>query len=190
MSSGKPGRHTGDDQKEVAMSGAISAGELDARYSSEGATATTWEEARDRLEGADVHLLSTVRPNGRPHVTPLLAVWLDDAAHFCTGPDEQKARNLARSPLCALIAAGAPDGLDVVVEGEAVRVTDEGRLRRLADAWVARHGEEWQFSVRDGAFAHPSGAGTALVFEVAPAVVFAFGRGDEYSQTRWRPGGG
>ena len=163
------------------MSGAMPAGELDARYSSDGATATAWEEARDRLAEADVHLLSTVRPNGRPHVTPLLAV----------GPDEQKARNLARSPLCALIAAGgAPNGLDVVVEGEAQRVTDEARLRRLADAWVATHGEDWRFDVRDGAFAHSSGSGTALVFEVVPAVVFAFGRGDEYSQTRWRSAGG
>lgn len=171
------------------MSGAMPAGELDARYSSEGATATAWEEARDRVAAADVYLLSTVRPNGRPHVTPLLAVWLDDAIHFCTGPDEQKARNLAESPLCALVvASSAPDGLDVVIEGEAVRIADEARLRRLADAWVAKYGEEWRFDVRDSAFAHA--AGTALVFEVAPAVVFAFGKGDEYSQTRWRPGAG
>src|SRR5262245_9527217 len=171
------------------MSTEMSAGELDARYSSAGATATAWEEARDRLAGADVYLLSTVRPNGRPHVTPLLAVWLDEAAHFCTGPDEQKARNLAASPLCALIAgSSAAGGLDVVVEGEAVRVADEARLRRLAEAWVGKYGEEWRFEVRDGAFAHPEG--TALVFEVAPAVVFAFGKGDEYSQTRWRPAGG
>ena len=171
------------------MTGAMPAGELDARYSSEGAAATAWEGARDRFAGAEVYLLSTVRPNGRPHVTPLLSVWLDGAAHFCTGPDEQKARNMARSPLCALIAGSdAPDGLDVVIEGEAVRVTDEARLRRLADAWVAKYGEDWRFDVRDGAFAHS--AGTALVFEIAPAKAFAFGKGDVYSQTRWRFGRG
>jgi hypothetical protein len=165
---------------------AMTAGELDARYSSEGATATEWETARDRIAGAEVYHLSTVRANGRPHVTPLLAVWLDEAAHFCTGPDEQKARNLAASPRCALVAGTSEaGGLDVVIEGEAVRVTDEGRLRKLADAWAAKYGEEWRFDVRDGAFAHA--AGSALVFEVAPAVVFAFGKGDEYSQTRWRP---
>ncbi len=168
------------------MSAAMPTGELDARYSSEGATATAWEEARDRVAEADVYHLCTVRPNGRPHVTPLLAVWLDDAVHFCTGPDEQKARDLAGRPLCALVvASSAPDGLDVVIEGEAVRVADEARLRRLADAWVAKYGEEWRFEVRDGAFAHA--AGTALVFEIVPAVMFAFGKGDEYSQTRWPP---
>jgi nitroimidazol reductase NimA-like FMN-containing flavoprotein (pyridoxamine 5'-phosphate oxidase superfamily) len=167
------------------MSGATPAGELDARYSSEGATATPWEEARDRFAGAEVYLLSTVRPNGRPHVTPLLSVWLDGAAHFCTGPDEQKARNLARSPLCAVIAGSdAPHGLDVVIEGEAVRVTDEAGLRRLAEAWVTKYGEGWRFDVRDGAFAHAHG--TALVFEVSAAKAFAFGKGDVYSQTRWR----
>ena len=167
------------------MADAPSTGELDARFSSEGATATPWEEARDRLEAAEVYLLSTVRPNGRPHVTPLLSVWLDGAAHFCTGPDEQKARNIARSPLCALVAGtDAPGGLDVVIEGETVRVADEQRLRRLADAWVAKYGEDWRFDVRDGAFAHE--AGTALVFEVAPARAFAFGKGDVYSQTRYR----
>jgi nitroimidazol reductase NimA-like FMN-containing flavoprotein (pyridoxamine 5'-phosphate oxidase superfamily) len=181
------------------MSDAIQAGELDARYSSEGATATPWEQARDRFAGADVYLLTTVRPNGGPHVTPLLSVWLDDAAHFSTGPDEQKARNLAASPLCALITASdAPEGLDVVIEGEAVRVTDEARLRRLADAWVAKYGEVWRFEVRDGAFFHPGSAahlsrqgqtepaGTAIVFELAAAKAFAFGKGDVYSQTRWR----
>jgi nitroimidazol reductase NimA-like FMN-containing flavoprotein (pyridoxamine 5'-phosphate oxidase superfamily) len=161
-------------------------GELDARFSSEGATATPWEEARDRVAGADVYWLSTVRPNGGPHVTPLLSVWLDGAAHFCTGPDEQKARNMARSPRCALIAGSdAPDGLDVVIEGEAMPVTDEARLRRLADAWVAKYGEGWRFDVRDGAFFSHAG-GSALVFEVAAATAFAFARGDVYSQTRWR----
>ena len=34
--------------------------------------------------------LTTVRADGRPHVTPLVAVWLDDAIHFSTGPEEQK----------------------------------------------------------------------------------------------------
>jgi Pyridoxamine 5'-phosphate oxidase len=32
--------------------------------------------------------------DGRPHVTPLVAVWLADAIYFGTGADEQKAHNL------------------------------------------------------------------------------------------------
>ena len=80
-------------------------------------------------------MLSTVRPNGRPHVTPLLSVWLDDAAHFCTGPDERRPatwRGTRAAPSSP--AATRREGLDVVIEGEAVRVTDEAVLRRVADA--------------------------------------------------------
>jgi hypothetical protein len=38
----------------------------------------------------------TVRPDGRPQVTPVVAVWLDGAVHFTTGPTERKAHNLAQ----------------------------------------------------------------------------------------------
>jgi pyridoxamine 5'-phosphate oxidase-like protein len=72
--------------------------ELDTRFSSEGATPTEWTEARGRLEAAEVFWLSTVRPDKRPHVTPLISVWLDDALYFCTGPSERKAKNLADNP--------------------------------------------------------------------------------------------
>jgi nitroimidazol reductase NimA-like FMN-containing flavoprotein (pyridoxamine 5'-phosphate oxidase superfamily) len=158
--------------------------ELDARYSDEHATATQWEQARERLEAAQLYWVTTVRPDGRPHVTPLLAVWLDQAMYFCTGPEERKARNLDANPHCALIT-GRNDldkGMDLVVEGDAVRVRDHGRLQRLADAWESKYGEDWHFEVRDEAFHH--GPGQAYVYEVAPTTTFGFGK-DPYSQTRW-----
>lgn len=71
-----------------------------------------------------------------------------------------------------------------MVEGEAVRVTDEDRLRELAAAWEAKYGSFWHFEVRDGAFHH--GPGHAFVFSVAPRTVFGFGKGEPFSQTRWR----
>lgn len=160
--------------------------ELDARYSSEGAAPTEWAQARERFAAAEIYWLSTVRPDGRPHVTPLIAVWLDAAAYFCTGPDERKARNVARNPHCTLTTGcnAIGDGLDIVLEGDAVRVTDEARLRRLAALYVDKYGSDWRFEVRDGAFAHEGGG--ALVFEVAPARGFGFGKGGSFSQTRWR----
>jgi general stress protein 26 len=159
---------------------------LDPRFSEEDATATAWADARRELERAEIFWISTVRPDGRPHVTPLIAVWFDGALHFCTGPDERKARNLAANSHVVLTTGRnlLGEGLDVVVEGEALNVTDDAQLRRLADAWVAKYGEEWRFRVRDGAFRHDSG--DALVFRVAPATAFGFGRGEAYSQTRWR----
>lgn len=162
--------------------------ELDQRFSSVDASPTPWPEARDRLRDAEVFWVSTVRPDGRPHVTPLIAVWLDDALYFCTGPTERKARNLEEN--CHVILTTGcnliGEGLDVVVEGEAVRLTDDAQLMRIADAYVSKYGSDWHFDVRDGLFVHE--AGTALVFEVAPRKAFGFRKGDEFSQTRWRFG--
>ena len=67
---------------------------LDKRFSDSDAVATEWEETRRELENAELFWISTVRADGRPHVTPLVAVWLGDAIYFTTGPGEQKAVNL------------------------------------------------------------------------------------------------
>ena len=71
--------------------------EPDSLFSSDAATPMPWAEGRKRLEGAEVYWISTVRQEGRPHVTPLLSVWLDGALYVCTGPDECKAKNLVRN---------------------------------------------------------------------------------------------
>jgi general stress protein 26 len=92
--------------------------ELHAGFSDEEATPTAWAEGRRQIEDAQVFWLSTVRPDGRPHVTPLLAVWHEDAMYFCTGPHERKAKNLEQNPHCILTTGkNRLDGLDVVVEG-------------------------------------------------------------------------
>ena len=76
--------------------------ELDQRFSSEGAKPLAWQTVLDAIEAAEIFWLSTVRSDGRPHVTPLPAMWLDGALHFCTGTDEQKAKNIETNPQCAL----------------------------------------------------------------------------------------
>lgn len=158
---------------------------LDTRFSSAGAAQTPWKEGRDLLSSAQVYWLTTVRPDGRPHVTPLIAIWLDDAIHFCTGPTERKAKNLAHNPHC-IITTGCnslDEGLDLIVEGEAEQVGDEASLQRLAEQYAEKYG--WQFTVRDGVF-HNEEGGEALAFKVAPRTAFGFGKGEQFSQTRWR----
>jgi hypothetical protein len=161
--------------------------ELDTRYSSEGATATPWTEAIAQLERAAVYWLSTVRPDGRPHVTTLLSVWLDGGLYFCTGASERKAKNLVNNAHCILTTGcnTFDTGLDLVVEGDAVRVTDEVKLKRIADLYESKYGSDWHFDVRDGAFNGDDG-NVALVFEVTPITAFGFGKGASFSQTRWR----
>ena len=154
--------------------------ELDPRYGEPEATATSWDDACRLLSSAEVSWLSTVRPDGRPHVTPLLTVWHDGALHFCTGPGEQKARNLAACPQVCLVA-GRGD-VQVVVEGTADRITSPAVLGELARSWRTEHG--WHFGVDGDAFTHAEG-GRAHVFAVRPQTARGFGTGEPYSQTRW-----
>ncbi|MFD9005598.1 pyridoxamine 5'-phosphate oxidase family protein [Streptomyces sp. NPDC059582] len=160
---------------------------LDPRYSSPDARPTPWPQAVEQLAAAELYWLSTVRPDGRPHVTPLIGVWRDGALHFSTGAEERKALNLAGNPHVVLTTGTSAwaQGLDLVVEGEAVRVTDAARLRELARAWEEKYGPVWHFDVReDGAF--QAKHGPAFVFAVTPRTAFGFGKGETFSQTRWR----
>jgi hypothetical protein len=160
--------------------------EVDERYSTPDAAATPWSEARARLDGAEVYWLTTVRPGGQPHVTPLIAVWVNEALWFCTGAEERKALNLAGNAHCVLTTGENTlgEGLDVVVEGEAERVREDAVLRRVAGAYETKYGGDWHFDVRDGLFHHA--AGTALVFRVRPATAFGFRKGGTFAQTRYR----
>jgi general stress protein 26 len=160
---------------------------LDARFSEPEAVATGWEETQRVLEHADLFWISTVRAGGQPHVTPLVAVWLDDAIYFATGPSEQKAVNI-RNNRHVTLTTGCnhwEEGLDIVVEGEALQVTDEGLLTRLAAAWATKWDGRWRYEVHDGTFRHEDGTGAVLVFSVTPTKVLAFAKGT-FGQTRHR----
>ena len=159
--------------------------ELDARFSGPGAQPTPWESTRRVLDTAELFWISTVRADGRPHVTPLPAVWHDEALHFCTGATEQKAVNLAADPRCALTTGTSTwnSGLDVVVEGRAQRVAGQGLLEALAEAWFVKYHGDWRFEVTDGVFV--GAGGPALVLVVAPSKVLTFSKG-RFAQTRYR----
>jgi len=161
-------------------------GKLDKRFSDPEADPTPWAEAFGALERAELYWITTVRADGTPHVTPLIGVAADDAVYFCTGLDEQKGRNLQHNDRVALTTGNNAwaTGLDVVVEGRAVRIDDDEELRRLAAAWVAKYGEEWRFEVSDGMFRHSDGGGAA-VFRIEPAKVLAFAK-DPHGQTTYR----
>jgi general stress protein 26 len=161
---------------------------LDQRYSGETARATSWADTLKVIQDAELFWISTVRADGRPHVTPLVAVWLDGALHFSTGYEEQKGVNLTTNPHVVLTTGSNQwnAGLDVVVEGDAVRVTDDAQLRRLADAWKTKWDGGWQFEVQDGCFKHEHGVGSAVVFAVRPAKVFAHAKGEPFGATTHR----
>jgi nitroimidazol reductase NimA-like FMN-containing flavoprotein (pyridoxamine 5'-phosphate oxidase superfamily) len=159
---------------------------LDQRYSEPDAVATSWEQTCKALESAELFWITTVRADGRPHCTPVVAVWVDGAIHFCTGDAEVKYRNLTANAHVVLTTGCNrwDGGLDVVVEGEAVRTTDHDTLARLAEAWRAKWDGRWQFVARDGAFSGSEGGeGRAEVFSVTPVKVYAHAKGDPFGAT-------
>jgi general stress protein 26 len=158
--------------------------EFNESFSEPGATAPPWTEVAAVLTASEMFWLSTVRRDGRPHVTPLPAIWLGGTLYFCTGSLEQKTANLRASPGCVL-TTGSSDlrsGLDVVVEGTAVRMSDVPRLRELAAIWKSKL--DWDYEVTDDGFRDGAGR-TGLVFGVTPAKILAFGKAP-YTQTRYR----
>lgn len=162
---------------------------FDEQYSDPAATATRWEETRSALETAELFWITTVRADGRPHVTPIVAAWMQDAIWFSTGAGEQKFANLRANPHVVLTTGCNrwDQGLDVVVEGDAVLVTDDAVLSRVARAFAAKWDGRWQFKAQGGAFRDPEdGSGEAMVFSVTPVKVFAHAKGDPFGATAHR----
>jgi general stress protein 26 len=160
---------------------------LDSRFSDPAAAPTPWEETERALQAAELYWITTVRAKGRPHVTPLIGVYFDGAMHFTTGLQEQKARNLEHHAQVALTTGTNTwaQGLDVVVEGAAERVTENETLQQLATAIEDKYGAVWHFDVGDGVFLHSGGANEAAVFRVEPSKVIAFAK-DPHAQTTYR----
>ena len=103
-----------------------------------------WAVVAEKLDAgsapaADAHnarttWLTTVNEDGSPHVTAVGALWRDGAFWFQTGAGTRKGRNVARDPRCS-VAVSVRDA-DVVIEGDAARVTEPGALTRIAKAWA------------------------------------------------------
>jgi hypothetical protein len=103
-----------------------------------------WEAVVEKLEAGSAPVpeaansrttwLSSVNEDGSPHVTAIGALWVDGTFWFQTGSATRKARNVARDPRCA-VAVSIQDA-DVVVQGDARRVSDPSDLARIAKAWA------------------------------------------------------
>lgn len=151
--------------------------------STDEATVKPWSQARACLEAAPKIWLTTVRPDGRPHVMPVLVVLVEDAPCFTTRPTSLKGRNLSADPHCVITVSS--DDLDLVVEGTATRATHEPEIHQVAGAFLEKY--EWQFVVRDGVARDHSlpGAPEYAFYRVTPTRGFGYGT-DGLTATRWR----
>jgi hypothetical protein len=149
---------------------------------------TPWAKIRDSLAAAETTWLATVRPDGRPHVVPVGALWLDGAYYVTTGQGTVKGNNLAHNPHCVITLSSR--GFDLVFEGAAAKVSDVAKLQRIARAYAD---QGWPAYVHDGVLDAPYSAPTTGpapydVYEVTPSMVLAFGTGEENvnGSTRYR----
>ena len=151
-----------------------------------------WNRARALLgkqDGPDVtHFLSTTRPDGRPHVTGVGALWSDGDLYIVSGDQTRKSKNLAANPACS-IAVRLP-GMDVVLEGTASRVTDTQSLEAAA-ALYRQAGWPAEVDSAAQAFTAPYSAPSAgpppwqlyrFVFHTA----FGIASAEPHGATRWR----
>jgi hypothetical protein len=135
-----------------------------------------WSWATERLAAARNYFISTVRPDGRPHVMVVWGVWFDDAFWFCTSRDSRKARNLAANPRCVI----CPDDGDeaIIVEGTTAELAaathGDGAHARFVAAYMAK-------------YKHDMSERGEPIFVVRPVVVFGQIEATyTKSATRWR----
>lgn len=148
-----------------------------------------WSRALDQLQDADArktYWLATVRPDGRPHVAGIGALWLDGKFYFTSGDGTRKSQNLAENPSC-VVSVALPN-LDLVVEGTVAQVTDDATLQRLAALYAA---QGWPASVSDGAITAPFSAPSAgpppwRLYVVTPIAAVGVATAEPYGATRWR----
>ncbi|HEX6684531.1 MAG TPA: pyridoxamine 5'-phosphate oxidase family protein [Candidatus Limnocylindrales bacterium] len=166
---------------------------IDRRYSDKGAEPVPWAETDARLTAAQVAWIVTVRPDGRPHATPMVPVTHEGKFYFHTGSAEVKYANLLANPhVLVLTGDTAWDrGLDVAFEGTAAPVTDDAVLRRIAELYGSRWDGRWQLDVGDatvhnGAVAARTPDVQPVVFEVTPGKAYSYAKGDPFSQTTYR----
>jgi uncharacterized pyridoxamine 5'-phosphate oxidase family protein len=147
-----------------------------------------WSRALEQLDAGarGTFWLATTRPDGRPHVAAVGALFVDGRIYFVTGARTRKGRNLAQNPRC-VISTSLKD-IDLVMEGSAAKVTDEPTLRRLVKRYVD---QGWPARVSDGAFTAEYSAPSAGpppwdLYVFTPTTAFGVATAEPNGATRWR----
>jgi hypothetical protein len=154
-----------------------------------GDAALEWKRAFEPLVAGQTKssfFLSTVRPDSLPHTAPFGGLWIDDGIYIVSGPGTRKSKNLAANPACT-VAVGL-EGIDLVLEGSAKRVTDAATLERAAKAY---RDNGWPAEVEGDAFTAPYSAPSAgpppwYVYRFTFHTAFGVAGAEPNGATRWR----
>ena len=152
-----------------------------------GAKPIPWSRALKQLEaGSGTFWLATATPDGRPHVAGTGALWVDGKIYFVSGSGTRKSRNLAANPRC--VFSVSLTGIDLVLEGTAIRVADRPTLLRLAKRYAS---QGWPVSVSGTALTAEYSAPSAgpppwNLYVLRPRTAFGVATADPSGATRWR----
>ncbi len=156
-----------------------------------GSAALPWSRPRELLAASPTQsgitfFLGTVRPDGRPHAAGIGALWRDGDFYITGGPQTRKARNLAANPACTISVR--LEGIDLILEGEAFRVTDQPTLEEAARQY--REGG-WPAEVQGDAFTAPFSAPSAgpppwQLYRFTFHTAFGVATAEPHGATRWR----
>ena len=151
---------------------------------------TPWTLAHKRIgnrEPGQANWLATVRPDGRPHLMPLIAVWTGGAFHFIAGEGTRKARNIAADGHCVIgMSSFELPSIDIIVEGHAEALADPDAVRS-AGAIFRKNG--WPLEIRGvevfGPNAPTAGPPPYRIFRMVPSK--AFGLPGQFGMEKLKP---
>ena len=102
-----------------------------------------------RLRTEPMIWLSSVRPDGRPHLVPVWFLWDGEHILIYSQPDRQKMRNLRHNQHVMLALDTAKDGEDIVmIEGTAELLESAGQTMNLP-AFVEKYATRLQLMQSD-----------------------------------------
>ncbi len=130
-----------------------------------------WAAVDQRLTAARNYWLSTVRPDGRPHVVPRWGVWLDNRFYYDGAATTVHARNAEQNPACTMTLESGTEV--VIVEGRSTTTQAEldGLGGRLAAAF-AKYAPEYEPAA--DSWAGPDGGGLRVLIPQRVLAWFAF----------------
>jgi pyridoxine/pyridoxamine 5'-phosphate oxidase len=130
-----------------------------------------WSWAQEKLSKERNYFIATTCPDGRPHLTVVWGLFLDDQFLFSTGRATRKGKNLAENPRCAIAPGDSEEA--VLLDGTVSELADEALRAR----WVTEYKTKYDIDVS---------AMTEPVYVVKP--VRAFGQIEKTftkTATRW-----
>ncbi len=153
-----------------------------------GAKPLLWSRALKQLAAGapgGSYWLATTNPDGRPHVAAVGALWVDGKIYFTSSIRTRKGRNLAARPDC--VCSVSLTGIDIVLEGTAIRISDRPTLLRLAKRYAE---QGWPARVSGDAFTAEYSAPSAgpppwNLYVLRPAIAFGVATAEPFGATRW-----